>query len=75
MTRPLRAPARVCSLKSLPAASSIQLIASQVLRALSEHDVSGELVRVVDHDVEPGVDKDMGDGDACYPGSAAEERA
>ena len=64
MTTPLRALALVCSLKPSPAESSTHLIASQVLEALREHDVSGELVRVVDHDVKPGVDKDMGDGDA-----------
>jgi multimeric flavodoxin WrbA len=63
-TTPLRALALVCSLKPSPAASSTQLIASQVLEQLAQHDVSGELVRVVDHDVLPGVEKDMGDGDA-----------
>ena len=64
MTTPLRALALVCSLKPSPADSSSSLIATQVLDALSEHDVAGELVRVVDHDVKPGVEKDMGDGDA-----------
>ena len=64
MTTPLRALALVCSLKPSPAESSTHLIASQVLQSLAGHDVSGELVRVVDHDVKPGVEKDMGDGDA-----------
>ncbi len=64
MTTPLRALALVCSLKPSPAESSTQLIASQVLEQLAAHDVIGELVRVVDHDVKPGVEKDMGDGDA-----------
>jgi multimeric flavodoxin WrbA len=64
MTTPLRALALVCSLKPSPAESSSQLMASQVLQALAEHDVSGEMVRVVDHDVKPGVEKHMGDGDA-----------
>lgn len=32
--------------------------------ALAQHDVQGEAVRVVDHDVHPGVEKDMGNGDA-----------
>ena len=64
MTTPLRALALVCSLKPSPAESSTHLIASQVLEQLAEHDVIGELVRVVDHDVKPGVEKDMGDGDA-----------
>ena len=63
-TTPLRALALVCSLKPSPAASSSDLMARQVLDALAEHDVTGEVVRVVDHDVKPGVEKDMGDGDA-----------
>ena len=64
MTTPLRALALVCSLKPSPAASSTDLIARQVLEELAGHDVTGEVVRVVDHDVKPGVEKDMGDGDA-----------
>ncbi|WP_245889362.1 flavodoxin family protein [Knoellia remsis] len=52
-----------CSLKPSPEPSSTDLLAQQVLDALERHDVSGELVRVVDHDVKPGVDADMGDGD------------
>ncbi len=31
---------------------------------MTERGVTGELVRVVDHDVKPGVEADMGDGDA-----------
>jgi multimeric flavodoxin WrbA len=64
MTTPLRALALVCSLKPSPAPSSSDLIARQVLEQLAQHDVTGEVVRVVDHDVKPGVDKDMGEGDA-----------
>ena len=64
MTTPLRALALVCTLTPSPAPSSSHLIATQVLAALAEHDVPGELVRVVDHDVRPGVAKDMGEGDA-----------
>ena len=64
MTTPLRALALVCSLKPSPAESSSDLIARQVLEQLAEHDVTGEVVRLVDHDVKPGVEKDMGDGDA-----------
>src|SRR5690606_17459458 len=47
-----------------PAASSSELMAFQLLDALKQHDVSGTTVRVVDHDVKPGVEADMGDGDA-----------
>jgi multimeric flavodoxin WrbA len=46
-----------------PDRSSSHLLGRQVLDALSEHDVTGEIVRVVDHDVRPGVELDMGDGD------------
>ncbi|WP_369139276.1 flavodoxin family protein [Modestobacter versicolor] len=63
-TTPLRALALTCSLKPSPAPSSTDLIARQVLDALAEHGVEGELVRVVDHDVKPGVEVDMGEGDA-----------
>ena len=60
----LTALALTCSLSPSPAESSTDLLAQQVLDALAEHDVTGELVRVVDHDVRPGVEADMGDGDA-----------
>jgi multimeric flavodoxin WrbA len=60
----LRALALVCSLKPSPAPSSSDLLATQVLDALSKHGVTGETVRVVDHDVKPGVEVDMGKGDA-----------
>lgn len=56
-----------CTLKPSPAESSTQLLATQVLDALSGHGVTGSIVRVVDHDVKPGVEADMGDGDA-WPG-------
>ncbi len=60
----LSALALVCTLKPSPTESSSVLLAQQVLDALAEHDVSGELVRVVDHDVRFGVTTDEGDGDA-----------
>jgi multimeric flavodoxin WrbA len=63
----LRALALVCTLKPSPAPSSSDLMARQVLDALAEHGVAGEVVRVVDHDVKPGVEVDMGEGDA-WPG-------
>jgi multimeric flavodoxin WrbA len=46
-----------------PARSSSHLLGQQVLEALKEHGVTGEIIRIVDHDVKPGVDFDMGDGD------------
>jgi multimeric flavodoxin WrbA len=68
MTTPsLTAVALVCTLSPSPAESSTQLMASQVLENLASHGVSGTSIRVVDFDVKPGVEADMGDGDA-WPG-------
>ena len=61
---PLRALALVCTLSPSPAESSSDLMARQVLEELGKHGVTGDVVRVVDHDVKPGVEVDMGDGDA-----------
>ncbi|WP_067820654.1 flavodoxin family protein [Nocardia inohanensis] len=55
--------ALVCTLKPTPAESSSDLIARQVLDQLAEHDIKGELVRVADLDIRPGVSADEGDGD------------
>lgn len=60
----LRALVLVCSLKKSPAESSSDLLGREVLAALADHDVDGEVVRVVDHDVRFGVSVDEGDGDA-----------
>ena len=54
----LRALVLGCSLKASPAASSSELLGVQVLAALSEHDVDGEFVRVVDRGVKFGVSID-----------------
>jgi multimeric flavodoxin WrbA len=63
-TASLRALALVCSLKPSPAPSSSEKLAGEILDELAGHGVSGETVRVVDHDVKPGVEADMGEGDA-----------
>lgn len=60
---PLSALVLNCTLNPSPTESSTQLLAQQVLDALAEHGVSGSQVRVVDHDVRPGVQVDMGEGD------------
>ncbi len=60
---PLRALALVCSLKPSPAPSSSEKMAREVLDALGKHGVTSEVVRVADHDVKPGVEVDMGEGD------------
>jgi multimeric flavodoxin WrbA len=53
----------VCTLTPSPGSSSSELIAQQVIDALAEHDVTGDLVRLVDLDIKPGVETDMGTGD------------
>ena len=52
-----------CTLKHSPEASSCQLLAEQLLGGFAAHGVDGDIVRVVDLDVAPGVDADMGAGD------------
>ena len=53
-----------CSLKSSGGeASSTDRMLGDLLAALSKHDVSGEIVRALDHDIKPGVESDMGDVD------------
>jgi multimeric flavodoxin WrbA len=59
----LHALALVCSLKASPEPSSSEKLAREVLAALEEQGASHELVRVLDHDVKPGVEIDMGEGD------------
>jgi multimeric flavodoxin WrbA len=59
----LRALVLGCSLKPSPAPSSSELLGREVLAALADHDVDGELIRVVDRGVKFGVSTDEGDGD------------
>lgn len=59
----LTALALVCTLTPSPESSSTELLAQQVLQQLQEHSVSGSALRVVDHDIRPGVQTDMGNGD------------
>jgi multimeric flavodoxin WrbA len=63
----LTAIALICSLTPSPAPSSSELLARHVLDDLQSHDVGTASLRVVDHNVMPGVQVDMGDGDA-WPG-------
>ncbi|SEB54494.1 flavodoxin family protein [Microbacterium hydrocarbonoxydans] len=66
MNAPLTALAISCTLKPSPAESSSDLLGSQILAALAEHGVSGDLVRAVDHVISPGVEINMG-GDDQWP--------
>ncbi len=63
MTEPLTAVAVNCTLKTSPGQSSTELIAGQVLHALSDHDVAGKTLRAVDFDIRPGITGDEGEGD------------
>ncbi|MEV6639720.1 NAD(P)H-dependent oxidoreductase [Amycolatopsis sp. NPDC051371] len=63
MADTVRALALVCTLKPSPAKSSSDLITRQLLDLFAERNVTGEVLRVVDHDVRPGVEADMGEGD------------
>jgi multimeric flavodoxin WrbA len=70
MTAPnaeLSAIALVCTLKPSPSESSSELLARQVLEQLQTHGVRGSVIRVADHNVLPGVERDMGKGDE-WPG-------
>ena len=53
-----------CTLKPGDAPSSTDKLLREVAAQLAHHDIATEVVRVVDHDVRPGVAKDMGEGDA-----------
>jgi multimeric flavodoxin WrbA len=61
---PLSALVLVGTLTPAPAASSSELLGRQVLEALAEHGVTGSVIRLVDHDIKPGVEVDLGEGDA-----------
>lgn len=64
---PLKAIAINCTLKTsagAPEPSSTDRLLNEVLAALAEHDVTGEVVRAADHDIKPGVTSDEGPGDA-----------
>ena len=60
---PLHAVLLNCTLKPSPAESSCDLLLSHLAVELQRNDVVCEHVRVVDHDVRPGVSSDEGDGD------------
>jgi multimeric flavodoxin WrbA len=53
-----------CTLKPSPGTSNTEALARVVVDALREGGVEVDVIRVVDHDVKPGVSSDEGDGDA-----------
>lgn len=59
----LKAFALICTLTPSPAESSSDLMANRILGRLEEQGVATSSARVVDHNVAPGVEVDMGKGD------------
>lgn len=53
-----------CTLERSPHDSSTQRMIDEILGVLGDEGITGDSVRVVDHDVAPGVSADEGDGDA-----------
>lgn len=52
-----------CTLKPSPQPSNTEALAREVTGALAAFGVTSEFIRVVDHDVKPGVTSDEGAGD------------
>jgi multimeric flavodoxin WrbA len=52
-----------CTLKSSPQIPNTDALAAEVIEALRTHGVETEVVRLVDHDIKPGVSSDEGGGD------------
>ncbi|MEX5637621.1 flavodoxin family protein [Parafrankia sp. FMc2] len=53
-----------CTLKPSPEPSNTDALAGVVAAALRDKGVDVDTLRLVDHDIRPGVQTDMGDGDA-----------
>jgi multimeric flavodoxin WrbA len=64
---PLNVLALNCTLRASPSPSSTEKLLNELLMALQEYDAEGEIVRVVDYDIKPGVSSDEGAGDD-WPG-------
>jgi multimeric flavodoxin WrbA len=52
-----------CTLKPSASPSSTEKLLKQLLAAFGEYDAAGEIIRVVDFNVKPGVSADEGPGD------------
>lgn len=63
MTPNLQALVLNCTFKPDPVESSTERLGREFLTALAEHDVEGEMVRLVDEKIAFGVSTDEGDGD------------
>jgi multimeric flavodoxin WrbA len=56
-----------CTLKASPEPSNTEALARVVAEALEKRGVTVDWVRAADHDIKPGVESDMGPGDAWPP--------
>jgi multimeric flavodoxin WrbA len=63
MSQSLKAVVLNCTLKPSPAESSTDKLSDELLAELAALDVSGSVVRIIDHNVKFGVDFDMENGD------------
>lgn len=59
----LTAVALNCTLKPSGQSSSTEKLLNEIMQALAAHDVTGELVRIADLNIKPGVQSDEGEGD------------
>lgn len=64
---PLKVLALNCSLKTASIPSSTQKLLTELMSAFAEYDAQGEILRVVDFNIKPGVSADEGPGDD-WPG-------
>jgi len=53
-----------CTLKPSPQESNTEALANTVISALERQGVEVDTIRIVDHVIKPGVESDMGEGDA-----------
>ena len=60
---PLKALTLICTLKPSPEDSSTEKLARDLDAELQKYTVENEFIRVVDHDIKPGVEIDMENGD------------
>jgi len=60
----LKALTLICTLKPTPESSSSEKLARDLDTELRKYNVKNEFIRIADHVIKPGVEVDMGNGDA-----------
>ena len=56
-----------CTLKASPEKSNTKALAGEVMTALRDEGADGNMLRMADYDIKPGVTSDEGDGDQWPP--------